>query len=239
MKVQNLNHPPTKYLYLWLMAACSAYVCWLGFRPVVLVSGLAISLATILFWQLLLRRKVAPVGSKPDNNDLLDVNVFRRWLGTAFCLPEGANLNEIELNCWQKAYAQSEAIHQYTVAIARQDARFIPDLLETLHTVLELVSQFLQAFGATRQMKTLPYQKMAQQQILTSQYRLAQTQQQLQELHDQLLAENMELQWQSHSSSELPHVASGVSSRLQTLISINKEELALKSERPPSPRSGL
>ena len=40
------------------------------------------------------------------------------------------------------------------VAIAHQESLLIPDLLDTLHTVLSLSTQFSKAFNAAKKMKT-------------------------------------------------------------------------------------
>lgn len=195
-----------------MLGLYSLYLYWLGLRPIVMLSGLIIVTITILSWL------TAPSPSPPaTNNNLLDPAIFYSQLQTLFHLPKTITLEEGAQSHWQQTYTTSQSIHSATVAIAQQESLFIPDLLDTLHTVLELISQYVQAFHATQQMKTLIYQKVAQQQILTSHHRLTETQRQLQELHDQLLAEDI--------ATRSPRITSGVSTRLQTLIDTNRTEL--------------
>ncbi len=204
----------TQYLGLCLLAAYGTYLLWLGIRPIVIFSGALICILTLFSWLLNSRPSV----EKQDDSNLLDQTIFHARLEALCSLSRNAKSKDAGLIDWQRKYAQVEGIHQVVSAIAHQAPLFIPDLLDTLHTVLELFSQFTQAFLATQQLKTLQYQKIAQQQLLASTYRLNQTHTQLQELHDQLLTEDMDM----HS----PALSSGVSSRLQTLITSNKSELA-------------
>ncbi|MEL6554398.1 MAG: hypothetical protein AAFQ63_13160 [Cyanobacteria bacterium J06621_11] len=196
-----------------MLGTYSLYLYWLGLRPIVMLSGLVI--VTIALFSLVTDSKPSPT----TNNNLLDPVVFYAQLQTLFHRPTTLTLDKTARSHWQKTYATSKSIHSTTVVIAQQESLFIPDLLDTLHTVLELISQYVQAFHATQSMKTLVYQKVAQQQLLTSSHRLAQTQQQLQELHDQLLAEGI--------VTRSPHVTSGVSTRLQTLTDNNRTGLVV------------
>lgn len=217
---QSFRSRQTRYLLLWLLAVYSAYLVWLGVRPVVFVSGASICVMTLFSWPLVLRSPTEDSRNKSDKSDgsnLLDKAVFQCRLETLCTLPQGVRLNETALSYWQKTYAQVGEIHQVVVAIAAQESLFIPDLLDTLHTVLDLSAQFSKAFGAAKKMKTSSYQKVAQQQLRASTYRLSQTYSQLQELHDQLLVEGIE--------TEAFDVTSGVSERLQPLIKSNKSEL--------------
>jgi len=211
----------TQYLGYCLLAAYSTYLVCLGSRPIVVVSGALLCILTLLYWLLDSRTFV----EQQDHNNLLDKTIFHaRLLEVLSPFPHDARSKEaVPTDCqtqraWQKQYDQVEEIHQIAIAIAHQAPLFIPDLLDTLHTVVALLSQFTQVVLATQQLKTLQYQKIAQQQLLTSTYRLNQTHRQLQELHDQLVTEGMDM--------SSPELSSGVSSRLQTLITSNKSELA-------------
>ena len=204
----------TQSLGLCLLAAYGVYLLWLGIRPIVVLSGALICILSLFLWLLSSRPSV----EKQDDSDLLDKTVFHTRLEALCSLSRNAGPRDAGAIEWQKQYAQAKEIYQIVSAIARRAPLFIPDLLDTLHTVLELLSQFTQAFLATQKIKTLQYQKIAQQQLLASTYRLNQTLIQLQELHDQLMTEDMDMR-----SSKL---SSGVSSRLQVLITSNKSELA-------------
>ncbi len=87
-------------------------------------------------------------------------------------------------------------------------------MLETLHTVLDLVEQLAQALRAVREMKTYRYQQLAQQRLYSSQKRLEQTRAQLQELRDQIILDTLQ-QRSSTPSAE-------ISTWLQTLIAENE-----------------
>lgn len=218
---QSFRSRQTRYLLFWLLAVYSAYLVWLGVRPIVFVSGALLCVVTLFAWPLASRSPTENSGnglSKSDESNLLDKAVFHRRLKALCFLPPGVRLNETALDYWQKTYAQVGDIHQVAVTIASQESRFIPDLLDTLHTVLDLSVQFSRAFNAAKQVKTEAYQKVAQQQLRASTYRLSQTYTHLQELHDQLLLDGLE--------ADVAAVASGVSKRLQLLIDTNKRELA-------------
>ncbi|MGD1866769.1 MAG: hypothetical protein ACFB0D_19630 [Phormidesmis sp.] len=206
----------TRYLMLWLLTAYGAYLFWLGIRPIVFLSGALVCSVTFLVWLLRPHSTSTEGNTEKNNSNLLDLDSFRCHLADSRALPRGVHLNDTALGYWRKTYAQVEAIHQVAIAIAHKESLFIPDLLDTLHTVLALSAQFSQAFTAAKQMQTPSYQKVAHRQLQSTTYRLSQTYRHLQELHDQLLAEDMD----TGSSS-----ASGVSDRLRAVISSNKSEL--------------
>lgn len=199
----------TRYLIIYLFAAYGSYLIWLGIRPIVFLSGALIFVFTLLAW--VSTPRLPPQES--DESDLLNPSVFYAQLEVSRSLLQRDLFGQVALGYWEKTYAQVDAIHQLAVAIAHQESLFIPDLLDTLHTVLSLSTQFSKAFNAAKKMKTSSYKEMAQQHMKASTYRLSQTYSQLQELHDQLLANGIE--------AELSDASSGVSQRLQTLIKDN------------------
>ena len=116
---------------------------------------------------------------------------------------------------WRSVQAQAQAIQQTAAQIAQQEPTFIPDLLETLHTVLDLVDQLVQALQVTQQVQTPHYRELSQTQLQSSLDRLQQTHDQLQELRDQMALASLK-----QRSRITP---SGISMRLQILITENEK----------------
>ncbi|MBD1873467.1 hypothetical protein H6F75_08240 [Nodosilinea sp. FACHB-131] len=122
--------------------------------------------------------------------------------------------SDIPHSFWMLARQRAEAIQAVAAQIAQKELTFIPDLLETLHTVLDLVKQLAQALRALREVKTYHYQQLAQQQLYSSHKRLEQTHTQLQELRDQIILDTLQ-QPSSTSSAE-------ITTWLKTLIAENE-----------------
>ena len=228
MLLVRLQVPTSIFLLAGLLCAYGLYIVWLGFRPIVVIFGFMIVIGAMLSW-LLSPSHVPPISEDELEDelesDLLNPAIFYPRFRTLFQLPEQLRQSDQIYRSAQKDWARTrttvESIHTMSMAIAQQESLFIPDLLDILHTVLSLVSQYTRAFSAVHQIKTLSYQRAAQNQISASSDRIIKTHSQLQTLHDQLLSENIT----THSSEVTADVTSGVS-KLQALIDTNKIDLA-------------
>ncbi|MEB3233193.1 MAG: hypothetical protein VKJ64_19460, partial [Leptolyngbyaceae bacterium] len=88
-----------------------------------------------------------------------------------------------------------------------------PDLLEAVHTVLDLTQQVADALNVLQTIQTPVYQQMVQARLRQSCDRLQQTHQQLQQLQDQVALASLDA-----NAATLPQ-------RLQQLIAANQEIL--------------
>lgn len=200
-----LSH--TQFLLLGLAISYVGFVWWLGIRLIVLVSGAVIVGLAIAFWYRQLQSQ-GRTHSKTSAN-LLQMDIFLSHINALdHQIPDAFQPS------WRSIQQQAKAIQQMATQIAQQEAAFTPDLLETLHTVLELVGQLVQALQVMQQVQTPRYRESAQQQLQSSQTRLQQTHDQLQELRDQMALENLERRSLTTSS--------GISTRLQILIAENE-----------------
>jgi len=187
---------------------------WQGLRLIVLVTGGAITGLAIAAW--------CGISSSPDpaaaapSTHLLAPEVWQQQQTSLDPL-----LPTVAQPQWQAAVQQATAIHPLVAQMAQQEPSFIPDLLETLYTVLDLVEQLSQALQTTQQVQTPHYQSLAQQQLQRSQTRLQQTFEQLQELHDQLIL--------THLTQRSRATVAGLSTRLQLILAANTQSLL---ERP-------
>lgn len=199
--------PHTYFLLFGLAIGYISFVWWLGMRLIVFLSGAVIVALAIVFWY----RQPRSQQTKPSisSANLLQTDVFLDHLSSL-----DHHIPDASRSLWQAVQQQAQAIQQIATQIAQREATFVPDLLETLHTVLDLVDQLVQALQVIQQVQTPRYQELAQQQLQSSQTRLQLTHDQLQELHDQMALE--------HLKQRSLTTVSIISTRLQTLITENE-----------------
>jgi len=218
---------PLQLFAAGLLLGYSLFVLWLGLRPIVLLSGLAIAaLSGLRGWRAIQRHLKRPI---ENEHDLLCKPVFTRCIQQRVYLPAAAFLSQSlsptmdggqqEKSVavpyfWQQTQLKSDEIHALAVAIAQQEPIFIPDLLDTLYSVVDLVVQQGQSAIAMVQVKTPEYKLLAQQQSDASWDRLQETHIQLQALHDHLLV--------SAVRDRALHNPSDLFERLKGLIDENK-----------------
>lgn len=204
----------TLYLGLAVGFGYVCFVAWLGLRLIVLGIGGVVTIATIAFWLWQIRRDRSMA---VPSTDLLQAEVFLKPL-----IALDAQVPAEMRSTWQVAQQQTEAIHQAATQIAQYEPTLIPDLLETLHTVLALLANLVQTLQVSQQVQTPQYQVLGQQQLERNQLQLQTTHQQLQELRDQIAIEQLE---------QRTVTASALSSKLQTLISENTSLLISTQRR--------
>lgn len=192
----------TQCLLIGLLLGYAGFVLWLGIRSIVLVSGAVIVGVAIAVWYAQRPSKSTSLAS----TNLLQADVFLGQIGLL-----NDEIPDASQSLWRSVQQQAQAIQQIAMQLAQQEPTFIPDLLETLHTALDLVDQLVRALQVTQQVQTPRYRELAQQQLQASLDRLQQTHDQLQELRDQIAFEGLR-----------PIATSAaVSTRLQTLIADN------------------
>jgi hypothetical protein len=200
--------PHTLILLVAIALGSFGIVLWLGLRWVMVAGVLIISMAAIAVWQRQLNRHTQRLSTTNAAN-LLQKDVFLSHLNHV-----EHQYSDIPHSFWVLARQRAEAIQAITDQIAKKESAFVRDLLETLHTVLDLVEQLAQALRAIREVKTYRYQQLAQQQLYSSHKRLELTHTQLQELRDRMILDTFQ-QPLLTSSAE-------ISTWLQTLIAENK-----------------
>ena len=117
------------------MAGYLGFVLWLGIRLIVLVSG-----GVIVGVAIVLLVSTTPASSILYIIKLATTDIFLSH--TSFFdnqIPAAAQTQ------WRSVQQQAQTIQQIAVQIAQREPTFIPDLLETLHTVLDLIDQLVQA----------------------------------------------------------------------------------------------
>jgi hypothetical protein len=204
-----IHLPPTLVLLIALAVGSLGFVLWLGLRWVVVLGSLVICTAAIAAWQRQITHHKRLSLATANSANLLNRDVFIAHIGHL-----EHQFPDISQALWCSARKQAEAIQQVAVDIAQKEATLIPELLEALHTILNLVEQLAQALKAVKQVKTYHYQQLAQQQLHSSQRRLQHTHDQLQALCDRMTLDTLQRQ-ASTSVSE-------VNTWLQTLILDNE-----------------
>ena len=193
---------PQLWFYLALLVGYGGFVFWLGLRWIVLMSGaLVIAVAVVYEWCSAARSPALP---ETHHDNLLDPAAFEHHLSEQIA---SLRLNQAIENQTDAAdplansQQQQQLINLFTADIkliqrlaadiAQQEPTLTPDLIDTLHSVVALGSQFAVALRTADRVKTPEYEAIAQQQLSTSQARLKQTHDQLRSLHDQLLIEGL------------------------------------------------
>lgn len=203
---------PTMLLLTGLTLGSFGMVFWQGLRWVVAVGIGFVYMGAIAAWLRQLNHRKGLVSTQLNSANLLQKDAFLAHLDHL-----EAQLSGISQTLWRSARQRAEMIQQLADQIAQQETAFIPDLLEALHTVLDLVEQNAQALKAVQQVKTYRYQQLAQEQLYRSQRRLEQMQNQLQALRDQMVLGTLQ-------PSSLPQGAE-LSTWLQTLVADNEKDL--------------
>lgn len=201
---------PVQWLLMGLLLGYVSFIGWLGVRIIVLLSGGMIVGFVVALWYLN-RDRHHPSHAAVSAN-LLETDVFISCIG-----PFSSHIPAASQSQWRAARLQAQAIQEIAQQIAQQESTFIPDLLDTLYTVLELTEQLAQALQVTHQVQTPRYRELAQYQLKSSQARLQQTHDQLQELRDQMALADLE--WTSRKAT------SGISTRLQIITAENAKGL--------------
>ncbi|WP_427158885.1 hypothetical protein ACQFX9_23415 [Aliinostoc sp. HNIBRCY26] len=196
----------TQLLIVGLLIGYLGFVFWLGVRWIVIFSGAVIVALAIASWRWQLKRQNTI--ALDDTVNLLQADVFVNHINYRESkIPEASQV------LWRSVKQQAVTIHQIAVEISQEESTLTPDLLETLHSILELIDRLVQALQVNTKVQTPYYQELTKQQLQSCLTRLQDTQDKLQELHDQIALDNLGNPMLNHTSV--------ISSRLQTLINEN------------------
>lgn len=199
--------PQTQLLLLGTLVGYSSFLWILGPRPLPLLSGGLITIATVGAWATTVRKELA---GRQDN--LLERDEFRARITVI-----EQKVTDRSHKLWQQAKSWSFEIQDFANQIATRIPSLTPELLETLYTTLVLTEQLADKLSATRQVKTKAYQSIAQQQLQAQYARLRDTHHQLQSLHDQAVLLS--------SESGTPPPSADLPAQLRLVIAANRVAL--------------
>ncbi|NEP19949.1 MAG: hypothetical protein F6J97_24190 [Leptolyngbya sp. SIO4C1] len=206
---QLLRSPQTYALVVGALAGFGGLVLWLGARPVVWLSGGGIAGVMTLGWASGYRQSMTAL----DSSDLLTAASFEQQLRS-----HSAKVPHPSSQPWQQAHSWAAASQSFAHQIATQEPLLRSDLLEALHTVLDLARQVAEALQVIDKVQTPVYRQMAQQRLQASCDRLQATYQQLQQLQDQVALSSLET-----GPAALPE-------RLKLIIAANRQSLEPPAE---------
>ncbi|MEM7064725.1 MAG: hypothetical protein AAF572_16400 [Cyanobacteria bacterium P01_B01_bin.77] len=192
--------------YLLLLGTAFGYgllIALVGNRPVAWLGGGAVAAVMASSW--VTGYRSSPMGVQNDS-DLLNVANFQQRID--------AIQSEVARNqTWQPVKNWALQSQAFAVRICDREPTLRPELLEALHTVVELAQQVADGLRVQAQIQTPKYQQMAKKQLQQSCDRMQQTYQQLQQLQDQVALASL-----SQGDASLPKC-------IETLIAANKEIL--------------
>jgi hypothetical protein len=189
---RSLRLVETRYFLAGVMGGLISFVWILGWRWIVILSGGAIVLIAGVYWfwqthSLLKAESKAESKAEASSANLLQLDVFVAHLDCA-----KARVPTLKLEAWRTTQEQALTIWAIAAQIIQRESILIPDLIETLHSTLDLTEQIAEALCLTTQMQTPEFQDKAQRQMQKSLERLQATHQQLQTLADQFAWEWLE-----------------------------------------------
>jgi hypothetical protein len=198
---------PTNQIYLvGVGAGLSLFIFTLGWRLIVVLTGGAIAITSIVYW---LWKNQSPPSAQAPSANLLQADVFLDHLA---CFQKQVPATRTEV--WAIAQTQARSIQTNAEQIALRESILISDLLETLHSTLDLTEQIAETLHLLDQMQTPQYQSRIQQRLQESLERLQATQSQLQTLNDQFAYEKLE---------QRSHYTSALAAGLKILVSENEQ----------------
>ncbi|MGB3202154.1 MAG: hypothetical protein WBA99_14715 [Nodosilinea sp.] len=183
-----------------------------GPKPVAGLAGAGVAAAMVGSWAAGCR----PTESEATGSDLLDAQTFAAQLGTL-----GQRVPSKAQKTWRQVQAWAIESQQFATRIFDRDPLLQVELLEAMHTVLDLSRQVADGLAVLDQIETPAYQQMAQQRLDASCDRLATTHTQLQQLQDQIALSTLD----TTADNALPQ-------RLQTLVDANKTILQNNQDSP-------
>jgi len=203
---------PHTYLLLAGTALGYGALLWLaGSRPMTWLGGGGIAVAMVSSWVTGFR---SPATETLDS-DLLNRDTFNHQIEAL-----ARRIPPKHQKPWRQTQTWAIESQDFAAHIYERDPLLQVELLEAMHTVIDLAEQVAEGFAVIDQIKTPTYHQLAQQRLAASQDRVQATHAQLQQLQDQIALASLD----NPSDSSLPQ-------RLQTLIAANKHIL---EDTPPS-----
>lgn len=203
--------PQTYLLFAGIALGYAVLLGLAGDRLLTFLGGAVVAVAMVGSWALGFRRNPAVA----NDDDLLNAEAFAYQIE-----PLGQRVPGTGQKTWRQVEAWAEESQQFAARIAERDPLLQVELMEALHTVVDLARQVADGLAVINQIETSTYRQLAQQRLTASRDRLQDTHAQLRQLQDQVALSSLEV---DSSQTSLPQ-------SLQGLISANKHIL----EEPPS-----
>ena len=178
---QVLSLPQTYFLIGGALLGYFSLIVWLGSRPPILIVGGAIAVVMLTAWFWKLRQFYAFSGA-----NLLDSAIFLNELTSIERKLAGRTDAD-----WEQTLIWAKEIQIFAQRIASRESILIPELLETLYTVLSLCEQVAESILALEHMQTETYRNLTLQHLQTSCQRVQETHHLLQQLQDRVLLSSL------------------------------------------------
>ena len=209
-----LSYPQTYFLVVGAILGYLSLIIWVGNRPITLIVGGAIAAIMVGAWIWKLRQIYGNSGA-----NLLEGAIFDNELANIARKLEGRNDRD-----WEQTVILVKQIQIFAQRIATTESSLIPELLETLYTVLSLCEQVAFALVTLEQMQTETYKNLTLEHLQVSCQRVKETHDLLQQLQDRVLLSSLEA---SGGKTTLP-------SSLRVIIAENKNVLDRIGTQSPS-----
>ena len=194
---------PQTYLLLGGTALGYALLMVLaGPKPLVGLAGAGVATAMVGSWAVGFR----PTEAEAIGSDLLDAQTFASQLGGL-----GQRVPPKAQKVWRETQTWATESQRFAARIYARDPLLQVELLEAMHTVLDLSGQVADGLAVIDQIETPAYRQMAQQRLEASRDRLQATYAQLQQLQDQVALSTLD----EANGGTLPE-------SLQTLVEANR-----------------
>ena len=210
------RQPQTYLLLIGTGLGYATLLLFAGPRPLTWLAGGGISAAMVGTWAAGFRRQTESYSS---GSNLLEGESFARQLQQF-----DQQIPQKGQHTWQQAQAWATESQRFAERIYEQDPLLQVELLEAMHTVVDLARQVAEALEVIDQIETPTYRQLAQQRLKASCDRMQASHAQLQQLQDQVAL--AKLDQSSSTGSTLPQ-------RLQNLVAANKQILENPNPDPP------
>lgn len=207
------QQPETYFLLVGTALGYAVLLVLAGPRPLVWISGGGITAAMVGSWAAGFRERSL---TQAEAGDLLDEIAFQQQIQALESkVPAPSNPT------WQRVRTWALESQASATNIYQRDSLLQVELLEALHTVVDLTRQVAEALQVIDQIQTPAYRQMAEQRLQASCDRMQETHAQLQQLQDQIALSSLD---PGESSTKL------LPERLQTLVAANKQILESSTE---------
>ena len=210
------RQPQTYLLLAGTGLGYAALLLVVGARPLAWVTGGGISAAMVGTWTTGFRRPSEPLTS---GSNLLESESFAQQLQQF-----DQRVPQKGQGTWRQVRTWAVESQRFAERIYEQDSLLQIELLEAMHTVVDLARQVAEALEVMNQIETPTYRQMAQQRLKASCDRMQASHVQLQQLQDQVAL--AKLDQSSAGGGTLPQ-------RLQNLVAANQQILEANRPDPP------
>jgi hypothetical protein len=200
--------PQTYLLLIGIFLGYLSLTIFFNFRAIALLWGGAIAISTSALWFWLLYRDL-----QKSSDNLLERDIFIKQLPK-----DNLKLNKHARHQYQEAKKWAIASQDFAAQIGHYESILIPELLETLNTVIALLQQVGDTLQAKEKMTSASGRERVEQRLQSSCDRLLNTKDSLQNLQESIAIASLDKN-AAVISEDLP-------SQLSLLIDNNKQTLS-------------